>query len=119
VREIVDNQERYTDHLRKIHQNYWAPFKIESERPGGGALTEEQVRDLFGNLDKILTLAEGMTNALREQVNNLPTHHDRPIGEIFVQYVRSPTCACVRACVRACGVRVCTFGRVSVCVCVC
>src|SRR5690606_2669490 len=55
VREIVDNQARYTDHLRKIHLHYWAPFRAEAERrPGGGALTEAQVRDLFGNLDKIL-----------------------------------------------------------------
>jgi hypothetical protein len=107
VREIVDNQARYTDNLRKIHLHYWAPFRAEAERrPGGGALTEAQVRDLFGNLDKILTLAEGMTAALRERVNNLPDHHDQPISDSFVQYVR----ARVRS---VCAASVC--GRVCVC----
>ncbi|ELR22410.1 Ankyrin repeatcontaining protein [Acanthamoeba castellanii str. Neff] len=80
VREIVDNQARYTDNLRKIHLHYWAP---PSDAPAAAAA----VRDLFGNLDKILTLAEGMTAALRERVNNLPDHHDQPISDSFVQYI--------------------------------
>lgn len=54
----------------------------------GRRITEDQVKNLFGNLDKILSLAEAMLHALRERVNNLPYHHDMPVGETLLQHVQ-------------------------------
>lgn len=106
VREVQESQERYTDNLRKIYQVepfalithspnisftsqlYWAPLKEESSKVEG-CISSEQVQSLFSNLDKILSLAETMSEALGERINNRPDHHDLPVGECLMHHVRN------------------------------